>query len=169
MSAWPWAWPIESTSWIADGSPLREVPRTSLRPISPRRSTWVANYWIQGGRSMAKKLYPVVATVIAALLVLSCAGGAAPTTTPGGPAATAAGTPAAQPQPAAPPTPVTAPATGPLKEILYGYGVPLTGARGATYGIPAKRTFEMAAEKIGEFVVAGQRYRFKVLFEDNPH
>ena len=122
---------------------------------------------------MAKKLYPVVATVIAALLVLSCAGGAAPTTTPGGPAATPAVTPGATPKPAATPTPgatpapVTAPATGPVKEVLYGYGVPLTGARGATYGIPAKRTFEMAAEKIGEFVVAGQRYRFKVLFEDN--
>ena len=54
-----------------------------------------------------------------------------------------------------------------VKEVKFGWGLPLSGAAGALLGIPAKQALELANEWIGEFTVAGERYRWNLLIEDN--
>jgi branched-chain amino acid transport system substrate-binding protein len=54
-----------------------------------------------------------------------------------------------------------------VKEVKWGIGTPLKGIYGKFLGIPAKQGFELAAEKIGEFTVDGQRYKWNLMFEDN--
>jgi branched-chain amino acid transport system substrate-binding protein len=54
-----------------------------------------------------------------------------------------------------------------VKEVKFGLGLPLSGVSGAVIGLPAKQGIELAAETIGEFTVAGERYRWKVIVEDN--
>jgi len=54
-----------------------------------------------------------------------------------------------------------------VTELKYGIGLPLVGAYGAAVGLPTKYAFQLAAEKIGEFTVAGKQYRWKLIFEDN--
>jgi branched-chain amino acid transport system substrate-binding protein len=54
-----------------------------------------------------------------------------------------------------------------LKEVKFGFGLPLSGIYGAALGIPAKQGLELATEKIGEFTVAGERYKWNLIFEDN--
>lgn len=54
-----------------------------------------------------------------------------------------------------------------VKELKMGVGIPMSGVLGAVIGIPAKGAFELANDKIGEFTVAGQEYRWDLIFEDN--
>ena len=54
-----------------------------------------------------------------------------------------------------------------VTELKFGIGVPLTGGYGAAIGLPAKYAFSLAAEKVGEFTVGGEQYRWKLIFEDN--
>jgi ABC-type branched-subunit amino acid transport system substrate-binding protein len=54
-----------------------------------------------------------------------------------------------------------------VKQLKLGIGIPLSGLLGAVIGIPAKGAFELANKKIGDFTVAGQKYRWKLIFEDN--
>ncbi|MBA7623827.1 hypothetical protein ES703_31226 [subsurface metagenome] len=54
-----------------------------------------------------------------------------------------------------------------VTELKIGQGLPLTGGYGAAVGLPAKYAYTLAAEKIGEFEVAGEKYRWKPIFEDN--
>ena len=54
-----------------------------------------------------------------------------------------------------------------VTELEWGIGIPLTGGYGAAVGLPAKYAFSLAADKVGEFTVAGEQYRWKLIFEDN--
>ncbi len=54
-----------------------------------------------------------------------------------------------------------------VTELKMGVGIPMTGGYGAVVGVPAKYAFSMAVEKIGQFTVAGEEYRWKLVFEDN--
>ena len=54
-----------------------------------------------------------------------------------------------------------------VKEVKFGASFPLSGVYGAVIGIPAKQAVELAAEKIGEFTVGGETYRWKLICEDN--
>ncbi len=54
-----------------------------------------------------------------------------------------------------------------VKKLKFGIGLPLTGAYAAFAGLPAKYGFELANDKIGEFTVDGERYRWELVFEDN--
>jgi ABC-type branched-subunit amino acid transport system substrate-binding protein len=54
-----------------------------------------------------------------------------------------------------------------ITQLKFGIGLPLTGLAGTVVGIPAKYSFEMAAEKIGVFTVGGKQYRWNLIFEDN--
>jgi ABC-type branched-subunit amino acid transport system substrate-binding protein len=54
-----------------------------------------------------------------------------------------------------------------VTELKFGIGLPLTGAYGAAVGLPCKYGYSMGAEKIGEFTVGGEQYRWKLIFEDN--
>jgi len=54
-----------------------------------------------------------------------------------------------------------------VNEVKFGIGLPLTGLMGTIVGWPAKYGFEFAAEKIGEFTVAGESYRWNLIIEDN--
>ena len=54
-----------------------------------------------------------------------------------------------------------------VKEVKLGIGLPLSGFYGTVVGIPAMNAFELANEKIGEFTVAGERYRWNLIIEDN--
>ena len=54
-----------------------------------------------------------------------------------------------------------------VTELKLGIGIPLTGALGAAVGLPVKYGYEMGAEKIGVFEVAGEQYRWNFIFEDN--
>jgi len=54
-----------------------------------------------------------------------------------------------------------------VKEVKIGIALPLGGILGATVGVPGKQGFELAAEKIGEFTVAGKSYHWNLIFEDN--
>ena len=54
-----------------------------------------------------------------------------------------------------------------VKEVKISFGLPLSGLMGNIVGIPAKLGLELAAEKIGEFTVAGESYRWKPIIEDN--
>jgi len=54
-----------------------------------------------------------------------------------------------------------------VKEVKLGIGLPLSGLYGTLVGIPAMNAFELANEKIGEFTVAGERYRWDLIIEDN--
>ena len=53
------------------------------------------------------------------------------------------------------------------KKLKFGIGLPLTGIYAAFAGLPAKYGFELANDKIGEFTVGGERYRWELIFEDN--
>jgi len=53
-----------------------------------------------------------------------------------------------------------------VKEVKFGIGMPLSGIY-SFVGIPAMHALELANEKIGEFNVAGETYRWKLLIEDN--
>jgi ABC-type branched-subunit amino acid transport system substrate-binding protein len=53
-----------------------------------------------------------------------------------------------------------------VKEVKFGFGMPLSGLYGIV-GIPAMHTLELVNEKIGEFNVAGETYRWKLIFEDS--
>jgi ABC-type branched-subunit amino acid transport system substrate-binding protein len=54
-----------------------------------------------------------------------------------------------------------------VKKVKLGIGLPLTGVYAAFAGFPAKYGFELANDKIGEFIVDGERYRWDLIFEDN--
>lgn len=54
-----------------------------------------------------------------------------------------------------------------VTELKWGIGLPLSGLYGAIVGIPEKHALELVAEKIGEFTVGGEQYRWKLIFEDN--
>ena len=54
-----------------------------------------------------------------------------------------------------------------VRELKIGVGVTFTGAYGAIVGFNAKAAFDMAAEDIGVFEVAGERYCWKPIYEDN--
>ena len=54
-----------------------------------------------------------------------------------------------------------------VKEVKWGFGLPLSGLHGVVLGIPARQGLELANEYIGEFTVAGQRYKWDLIFEDN--
>ena len=54
-----------------------------------------------------------------------------------------------------------------VKVVKTGSALPLSGFYGAVVGIPAMHASELAYEKVGEFTVAGQRYRWKAIYEDN--
>jgi len=53
-----------------------------------------------------------------------------------------------------------------VKEVKFGMGLPLSGVYGAVIGIPSKQGLELANEMIGEFTVAGQSYRWNLIFEN---
>jgi len=53
-----------------------------------------------------------------------------------------------------------------VTEIKMGVGLPLGGIYGAIVGIPAKYAFELAADDIGVFTVAGEQYRWKLIIEE---
>lgn len=54
-----------------------------------------------------------------------------------------------------------------VEEVKIGFGLPLSGLMGNLVGFPAKLGLELAAEKIGEFTVAGESYRWKPIIENN--
>ena len=54
-----------------------------------------------------------------------------------------------------------------VKEVKFGVGLPLTGLYGAVVGTPVTEGYELAADYIGEFTVAGERYKWNLIFEDN--
>ena len=54
-----------------------------------------------------------------------------------------------------------------VEEVKIGFGLPLSGLMGNIVGFPAKLGLELAAEKIGEFTVAGESYRWKPIIENN--
>ena len=54
-----------------------------------------------------------------------------------------------------------------VKKLKFGIGLPLTGVYAGFAGLPAKYGFELANDKIGEFEVGGERYRWELIFEDN--
>jgi branched-chain amino acid transport system substrate-binding protein len=56
---------------------------------------------------------------------------------------------------------------GGVKEVKFGVGLPLTGLMALICGVPAEYGFEFAADKIGEFEVAGETYRWKLIILDN--
>ena len=54
-----------------------------------------------------------------------------------------------------------------VKEVKFGVGIPLSGIYGAVIGIPQRQGYELAADRIGEFTVAGESYKWKLIFENN--
>lgn len=54
-----------------------------------------------------------------------------------------------------------------VEEVKIGFGLPLSGIMGNICGLPAKIGIEFAAEKIGEFTVAGESYRWRLIIENN--
>jgi len=60
-------------------------------------------------------------------------------------------------------------ATPEVKEVKFGFAAPLSGMLGYFVGLPAKQGVELASEMIGEFTVAGERYRWDVICEDNGY
>jgi len=56
---------------------------------------------------------------------------------------------------------------GGVREVKFGIGLPLSGLYGAVIGIPARQGYEIANEYIGEFTVAGESYKWNLIFEDN--
>ena len=54
-----------------------------------------------------------------------------------------------------------------VKKLKFGIGLPLTGVYAGFAGFPAKYGLELANDKIGEFTVGGERYRWELIFEDN--
>jgi len=54
-----------------------------------------------------------------------------------------------------------------VKEIKLGIGAPLSGIMGAILGVPIQQGFELANDYIGEFTVAGESYKWKIIFENN--
>ena len=53
-----------------------------------------------------------------------------------------------------------------VKEVKFGWGLPMTGIYGAVF-LPSKQALELANEYIGEFTVAGEKYKWDLIFEDN--
>jgi len=56
---------------------------------------------------------------------------------------------------------------GEVKEVKFGIGAPLSGIMGAILGVPTQQGFELASDYIGEFTVAGESYKWNLIFEDN--
>ena len=56
-----------------------------------------------------------------------------------------------------------------VKEVKFGFAAPLSGILGAMVGFPAEQGIELASEMIGEFTVAGERYRWNVICQDNGY
>ena len=56
-----------------------------------------------------------------------------------------------------------------VKEVKFGFAAPLSSMLGYFVGLPAKQGIELASEMIGEFTVAGERYRWDVICEDNGY
>ena len=54
-----------------------------------------------------------------------------------------------------------------VREVKFGVGLPQRGIWGAMVGTPIKQGYELANDLIGEFTVAGQRYKWNLIFEDN--
>jgi hypothetical protein len=54
-----------------------------------------------------------------------------------------------------------------VKEVKLGIGAPLSGVYGSLLGIPVKQGMELANDYIGEFTVAGQSYKWDLIFEDS--
>ncbi|MBA7644708.1 hypothetical protein ES703_52453 [subsurface metagenome] len=54
-----------------------------------------------------------------------------------------------------------------VTKLKWGIGIPMTGAVGAAVGVPAEKAFSMAAEQVDVFEVAGKKYRWNLIFEDN--
>ena len=54
-----------------------------------------------------------------------------------------------------------------VKELKFGFGLPLSVLVGAVVGLPARDALNMANEEMGVFEVGGQKYRWKLFFEDN--
>ena len=54
-----------------------------------------------------------------------------------------------------------------VKEVKLGIAVPLGGIYGKFIGLPSKQGFELANDYIGEFTVAGQRYKWNLVFEES--
>ena len=54
-----------------------------------------------------------------------------------------------------------------IKEVKFGVGLPLSGIYGAAIGMSAREGYELAADYIGEFTVAGERYKWNLIFEEN--
>jgi branched-chain amino acid transport system substrate-binding protein len=54
-----------------------------------------------------------------------------------------------------------------VKEVKYGVGLPLTGLYGPGLGMPAQQALELANDYIGEFTVAGEKYKWNLIFEEN--
>jgi ABC-type branched-subunit amino acid transport system substrate-binding protein len=54
-----------------------------------------------------------------------------------------------------------------VKEVKLGFATALSGFLGTVVGIPSMQGIELANDMIGEFTVAGEKYRWKLLFEDN--
>jgi branched-chain amino acid transport system substrate-binding protein len=54
-----------------------------------------------------------------------------------------------------------------VKEVKFGVGAPLSGIMGAILGVPTQQGFELANDYIGEFTVAGESYKWNLIFEDN--
>jgi hypothetical protein len=51
--------------------------------------------------------------------------------------------------------------------VKFGIGLRLSGFYGAVVGIPSRQGYELAADYIGQFTVARQRYKWNPIFEDN--
>jgi ABC-type branched-subunit amino acid transport system substrate-binding protein len=56
-----------------------------------------------------------------------------------------------------------------IREVKFGFAAPLSGILGAFVGLPAEQGIELAAEMIGEFTVAGDGYRWNVIYQDNEY
>ena len=56
---------------------------------------------------------------------------------------------------------------GGVNEVKLGIGAPLIGVFGAVIGIATQQGFELANDYIGEFTVAGQSYKWDLIFEDS--
>jgi ABC-type branched-subunit amino acid transport system substrate-binding protein len=56
-----------------------------------------------------------------------------------------------------------------VKRVKLGFAAPMSGMLGAFVGLPARQGINLASEMIGEFTVAGERYRWKVISMDNGY
>lgn len=56
-----------------------------------------------------------------------------------------------------------------VKRVKLGFAAPMSGMLGAFVGLPARQGINLASEMIGEFTVAGEQYRWKVISMDNGY